>query len=134
MLPIATEVFTITEQNPGEYVSILNDDFFKLNGVTDPNRHLKSMLLLGRHKLLREISTADRTKTVETAVHKSFRSSVFSASFHLDEDSNLIFLTYFGEKTPPSTNYIEALVHVVEVISILENDLAQGSRLPSRKL
>ena len=53
---------------------------------------------------------------------------------HLDEDSNLIFLTYFGEKTPPSTNYIEALVHVVEVISILENDLAQGSRLPSRKL
>lgn len=133
MLPIATEVFTITEQNPGQYVSLLNDDFFALNQVRNPNRHLKAMLLLGRQQILQEIATVDRRRTVETAIHKSFKTSVFSASFLLDEERNLLLLTYFGEKTPAGTNYAEALVHVLEVLSILENDLNEGPGAPQRR-
>ena len=133
MLPIATEVFTITEKNPGQYVSILNDEFFSDRQIKDPNRHLKSMLVLGRHKLLKEIGTADRTRTVETAVHSSFRDSVFSASFLLDEDMGLILLTYFGEKTSSSTNYAEALVHVLEVLDLLENDLDSGPKITGKR-
>lgn len=129
MQPIATEVFTVTEQQPGRYVSFLNDDFFAARGVRDPNKHIKSMLLLGRNKLMGEIARADRTRTVETAVHRNFKSSVFSVSFLLDDDMNLIFLTYFGEQTPRNTNYAEALVHVLEVLDILENDL-DGDRSP----
>lgn len=133
MQPIATEVFTITEQNPGQYVSVLNDEFFAERQVRNPNPHLSAMLLIGRHKLIEEIARADRTRTVETAVHRSFRTSVFSASFLLDEEMNLILLTYFGEKTSSKTNYAEALVHVLEVFDILENDLAGNPNLPQRK-
>lgn len=126
MLPIATEVFTLTEQRPGHYVSLLNDEFFTERQVRDPNRYLKAMLLIAREKLMREIGGCDRTRTIETALHKNFKSTVFSASFLLDDEMNLILLTYFGEQTPTSTNYAEALVHVLEVFSILENDLGDG--------
>lgn len=129
MLPIATEVLTVTEQLPGRYVSLLNDDFFAERGVRDPTKKIKAMLLLGRNKLMEEIGRTDRSKVVETAVHKNFRSSVFSVSFLLDSDMNLVFLTYFGEQTPRDTNYAEALVHVLEVLDILENDLG-GDRSP----
>lgn len=134
MLPIATEVFTVTEQDPGRYVSVLNDAFFAERQIRDPNRYLRAMLLIAREKLLREIGTADRTSTVETAVHRSFKTSVFSASFLLDEDMNLVFLTYFGEKTASDTNYAEALTHVLEVLSILEGDIGDGTRGPGKKL
>lgn len=133
MLPIATEVFTITEQNPGEYVSLLNEEFFLERAIRDPNRHLKAMLVLARNKLLLEIGSAERSQTVETAVHRNFRSTVFSSSFLLDEDMNLIFLTYFGEQTPEGTNYAEALVHVLEVLDILENDLGSGDAYPGER-
>jgi len=133
MLPIATEIFTVTEQNPGEYVSMLNEEFFLQREIQDPNRHLKAMLVLARNKLLLEIGSAERTRTVETAVHRSFRSTVFSTSFLLDDDMNLIFLTYFGEQTPRDTNYAEALVHVLEVLDILENDLGSGTAYPGER-
>lgn len=123
MLPIATEVFTITEQRAGSYVSILNDQFFAEHDVRNPNSYLKAMLTLGRDRILKEIARTDRARTVDTAVHRSFRDTVFSASFLLDEHMELILLTYFGEKTPTDTNYAEALVHVLEVLDILENDL-----------
>lgn len=134
MLPVATEVFTITEQTPGRYVSVLNDQFFAARQIRDPNSHLKAMLTLGRHKLLQEIARANRSRTVERAVHRSFKSSVFSASFLLDEDMKLILLTYFGEGTPLDTNYAESLVHVLEVLDILENDLNSGPRATGRSL
>ena len=134
MLPVAIEVFTITEQLPGRYVSLLNDDFFAGRRVKDPNGALKAMLLLGRHKLLREIGTAERTQTVDTAVHRSFRDTVFSASFLLDENMELILLTYFGEKTPRGTNYAEALVHVLEVLDVLENDLNSGPMVVGKRI
>ncbi len=133
MLPIATEVFTLTEQRPGHYVSLLNDEFFAERQVRDPNRYLKAMLLIAREKLMREIGSCDRARTIETALHKNFKSTVFSASFLLDEEMNLILLTYFGEQTPVETNYAEALVHVLEVFSILENDLGDGPGTPGQR-
>ena len=133
MLPVATEVFTITEQTPGNFVSLLNDEFFAERQVRNPNSHLKAMLLIGRHKILEEIARVDRKQTVDIAVHRSFRNTVFSASFLLDEDMELILLTYFGEKTPSDTNYAEALVHVLEVFDILENDLNGNPRVAGKR-
>lgn len=133
MLPIATEVFTVTEQSPGQFVSVLNDEFFAARKVRDPNRYLKAMILMGRDQVLREIATTDRTQTVDIAVHKGFRSSVFSASFLLDEEMKPILLTYFGEQTDPTTYYTQALVHVLEVLDLLENDLAGAPSLPRSK-
>ena len=133
MLPVATEVFTITEQTPGNFVSLLNDDFFAERQVRNPNSYLKAMLVIGRHKILQEISRADRSQTVDIAVHRSFRDTVFSASFLLDDDMDLILLTYFGEKTPADTNYAEALVHVLEVLDILENDLNGNPRAAGKR-
>lgn len=133
MLPIATEVFTVTEQSPGQFVSVLNDEFFAARKVRDPNRYLKAMILMGRDQVLREIATTDRTQTVDIAVHKSFRSSVFSASFLLDEEMKPILLTYFGEQTDPTTYYTQALVHVLEVLDLLENDLAGSPSLPKSR-
>lgn len=130
MLPIATEVFTVTEQNPGQFVSVLNDDFFSSRGVRNPNRYLKAMILMGRDQVLREMATTDRTQTVDIAVHKSFRNSVFSASFLLDEEMKPILLTYFGEQTDPATHYTQALLHVLEVLDILEHDLSGVATTP----
>lgn len=128
MLPIATEVLTVTEQNPGQFVSIVNDDFFAERGVRNPSKPLKAMLTIARHKLLQEVGTADRIRTIEQTVHRNFRSSVFSVSFLLDEDMELILLTYFGEKAHPSTGYVSALIHVLEVLDALENDLGDESK------
>ncbi len=128
MLPIATEVLTVTEQNPGQFVSIVNDDFFAERGIRNPTKPLKAMLTIARHKLLQEIGSADRTRTIDQTVHRNFRSSVFSASFLLDEDMELMFLTYFGERVERSTSYVSALIHVLEVLDALENDLGEESR------
>lgn len=120
MLPIAVEVLTVTEQNPREYVSLLNEEFFMSNGVKDPNAYLKAMFTISREKLVQEISTSDRRKTVECTPHRSFKDSVLSMSFLLDEDSQLILLPYFGKKIPPDTSYPVALTHVLEIIMQLE--------------
>lgn len=123
MLPIATEVLAITEQNPNEFVSIVNDEFFSERKVRNPNEHLKAMIILARSKLFEEIATSSRVQKIETTVHRSFKNSVFSASFLLDDDMNFIFLTYFGEKMSGTTTHIEALIHVMTVLDALELDL-----------
>lgn len=124
MLPIAVELLTVTEQNPREYVSILNEEFFIARGIKDPNSYLKSMLIISREKLLNEISTADRRRTVECTPNRSFRDSVMSISFLLDEDFELILLTYFGKKIPPETSYVVALSRVLELVVALEDSIS----------
>lgn len=120
MLPIAVEVLTVTEQNPREYVSLLNEEFFISRGVKDPNSYLKAMFTISREKLVQEIATSDRRKTIECTPHRSFKDTVLSMSFLLDEDSQLILLPYFGKKISPETSYPVALTHVLEIIMQLE--------------
>lgn len=120
MLPIAVEVLTVTEQNPREYVSLLNEEFFISRGIKDPNSYLKAMFTISREKLVQEISTSDRRKTVECTAHRSFKDTVLSMSFLLDEDSKLILLPYFGKKIPSDTSYPVALTHVLEIVMQLE--------------
>lgn len=127
MLPIATEILTITEQNPGEFVSVINDEFFSERRIKNPNEYLQAMLTLGRNKLIHEIAVSNREDKVETAVHRSFRSSVFSASFLVDADMNFIMLTYFGEKTDPNSSYIDALMSVMRAIDAIENSLTSSN-------
>lgn len=133
MLPIATEILTITEQNPGEFVSVVNDEFFAARKIRNPNEYLRSMLTLGRNQLIQEIAVSDREQKVDTAVHKSFKSSVFSASFLLDADMNFIMLTYFGEKTDPNSSYIEAMMNAMRAIDAIENSLDSSKSPTSSK-
>lgn len=133
MLPIAVEVLTVTEQNPREYVSLLNEEFFTSRGIKDPNSYLKAMFTISREKLIREISTSDRRKTVECTPHRSFKDTVLSMSFLLDEDSQLILLPYFGKKIPSGTSYPVALTHVLEIIMQLEASIDAMSK-PATKV
>jgi len=126
MRPIAIEMLTIIEQNNQEYVSLLNQEFFDRAGITDPLPVLHSMLTIASEKLSREIVRAtdeEPHRKIEQTKHRSFKTSVCSMSFLLEEETNeLVLLSYFGTKTPASRDYVDGLIHLLEVVSWLQNN------------
>lgn len=133
MLPIATEVFTVTERASRKFTATVNHEFFAANKVKDPGRYLNEMLILARRSLLKEVATVDRRQTVSNAGRTSCKDEVFSARFFLDGEQNLHLLVYFGTRTSPDKNYLQAVIHVLEVFGILETDLTESSGATGRK-
>lgn len=126
MRPIAVEMLTVIEQNNQEYVSLLNQQFFDDAGIADPVPVLHSTFTIASEKLSREIVRAtdeEPHRKIEQTNHRSFKTSVCSMSFLLDEETNeLMLLSYFGLKTPASRDYVDGLIHLLEVVSWLQNN------------
>lgn len=121
---VMVEILAIEEVNSGEALILLNNDFLKKLSEYDSYSLIESIFILARNQLVDEMKELDQDKKIVISSDPKNNEKVSVMKFLIDEKSkNFQLLTYFGGKTDSYVTLYNGLMHCLEVIMEVENNI-----------
>jgi len=120
MPTVALEAAIVTEHANGYATLALNNDILEDLEQPDRDKLVKSLLVLARQKLARDIVSCSKERLIARSVDRSHDDFVLQLKLLVDAGGKFTLLTYFGGAAEPTTPLRRGLHHAVEVIGAVE--------------
>ena len=119
----AVECISVTEIPGKNAVVVLNEDLFSPLRE-DPDEFtslIKSFCVMARAQLSRDLASTDSDSLVPVSDEERLSGVVMEIVMALGDDGRFVMLTRYGGRVDPRKSLWEALVHAMEVISVVES-------------
>ena len=119
----AVECISVTEIPGRDAVVVLNKDLFSpLREDPDEfTKLIRSFCVMARAQLSQDLAGTDSNKLVPVSDEERLSGVVMEIVMALGDDGRFVMLTRYGGKVDPRKSLREALVHAMEVISVVES-------------
>lgn len=119
----AVECISVTEIPGRDAVVVLNEDLFRpLREDPDEFTNLiRSFCVMARAQLSQDLAGTDSNKLVPVSDEERLSGVVMEIVMALGDDGRFVLLTRYGGRVDPRKSLREALVHAMEVISVVES-------------
>ena len=119
----AVECISVTEIPGKDAVVVLNEDLFSpLREDPDEFTNLiKSFCVMAREQLSQDLASTDSDSLVPVSDEERLSGVVMEIVMALGDDGRFVLLTRYGGRVDPRKSLREALVHAMEVISVVES-------------
>lgn len=119
----AIECISVTEIPGRDAVVVLNEDLFSPLRE-DPDEFtslIKSFCVMARAQLSQDLASTDSDSLVPVSDEERLSRVVMEIVMALGDDGRFVLLTRYGGRVDPRKPLKEALVHAMEVISVVES-------------
>lgn len=118
----AVECISVTEISGKDAVVVLNEDLFgPLREDPDEFTSLiRSFCVMARAQLSQDLANIDSDRLVPVSNEKRLSGVVMEIVMALGDDGGFVLLTRYGGRVDPRKSLREALIHVMEVVSVVE--------------
>ena len=119
----AVECISVTEIPGRDAVVVLNEDLF--NPLReDPDEFtglIRSFCVMARAQLSQDLANTNSDSLVPVSNEERLSGVVMEIAMALGDDGQFVLLTRYGGRVDPRKSLREALVHAMEVISVVES-------------
>lgn len=119
----AVECISVTEIPGKDAVVVLNEDLFSPLRE-DPDEFtglIRSFCVMARAQLSQDLASTDSDSLVPVSDEERLSGVVMEIVMDLGDDGQFVLLTRYGGRVDPRKPLKEALVHAMEVISVVES-------------
>lgn len=118
----AVECISVTEIPGRDAVVVLNEDLFSpLRENPDEFTSLvKSFCVMARAQLSQDLDSTGSDKLVPVSDEKRLSGVIMEIVMALGDDGGFVLLTRYGGRVDPGKSLREALIHSMEVVSVVE--------------
>lgn len=119
----AIECISVTEIPGRDAVVVLNEDLFSPLRE-DPDKFtslIRSFCVMARAQLSQDLANTDSDSLVPVSDEERLSGVVMEIVMALGDDGQFVLLTRYGGRVDPRKPLKEALVHAMEVISVVES-------------
>lgn len=119
----AVECISVTEIPGKDAVVVLNEDLFSPLRE-DPDEFtglIRSFCVMARAQLSQDLANTDSGSLVPVSDEERLSGVVMEIVMALGDDGQFVLLTRYGGRVDPRKPLKEALVHAMEVISVVES-------------
>lgn len=119
----AVECISVTEIPGKDAVVVLNEDLFSPLRE-DPDEFtglIRSFCVMARAQLSQDLASTDSDSLVPVSDEERLSGVVMEIVMALGDDGQFVLLTRYGGRVDPRKPLKEALVHAMEVISVVES-------------
>lgn len=119
----AVECISVTEIPGKDAVVVLNEDLFSPLRE-DPDEFtglIRSFCVMARAQLSQDLASTDSDSLVPVSDEERLSGVVMEIVMALGDDGQFVLLTRYGGRVDPRKLLKEALVHAMEVISVVES-------------
>ena len=119
----AVECISVTEIHGKDAVVVLNEDLFSPLRE-DPDEFtglISSFCVMARAQLSQDLANTDSGSLVPVSDEERLSGVVMEIVMALGDDGQFVLLTRYGGRVDPRKPLKEALVHAMEVISVVES-------------
>lgn len=118
----AVECISVTEIPGRDAVVVLNEDLFSpLRENPDEFTSLvKSFCVMARAQLSQDLESTGSDKLVPVSDEKRLSGVIMEIVMALGDDGGFVLLTRYGGRVDPGKSLREALIHSMEVVSVVE--------------
>lgn len=119
----AVECISVTEIPGKDAVVVLNEDLFSPLRE-DPDEFtglIRSFCVMARAQLSQDLANTDSGSLVPVSDEERLSVVVMEIVMALGDDGRFVLLTRYGGRVDPRKSLREALVHAMEVISVVES-------------
>lgn len=118
----AVECISVTEIPGRDAVVVLNEDLFRPLRE-DPDEFtslIRSFCVMARAQLSQDLANTDSNSLVPVSDEERLGGVVMEIVMALGDDGGFVLLTRYGGRVDPRKSLKEALVHAMEVVSVVE--------------
>ncbi len=118
----AIECISVTEIPGRDAVVVLNEDLFSPLRE-DPDEFtslIKSFCVMARAQLSQDLASTDSDSLVPMSDEERLSGVVMEIVMALGDDGRFVLLTRYGGRVDPRKSLKEALIHSMEVVSVVE--------------
>lgn len=119
----AVECISVTEIPGRDAVVVLNEDLFSPLRE-DPDEFtglIRSFCVMARAQLSQDLASTDSNSLVPVSDEKRLSGVVMEIVMALGDDGGFVLLTRYGGRVDPGKSLREALMHAMEVVSVVES-------------
>ena len=118
----AVECISVTEIPGRDAAVVLNEDLFSpLRENPDEFTSLvKSFCVMARAQLSQDLASTGSDKLVPVSDEKRLSGVIMEIVMALGDDGGFVLLTRYGGRVDPRKSLREALIHSMEVVSVVE--------------
>lgn len=119
----AVECISVTEIPGRDAAVVLNEDLFSpLRESPDEFTSLiKSFCVMARAQLSQDLASTSPNRLVPVSDEQRLSGVVMEIVMALGDDGRFVLLTRYGGRVNPRKSIREALVHAMEVVSVVES-------------
>ena len=118
----AIECISVTKIPGRDAVVVLNEDLFSPLRE-DPDEFtslIKSFCVMARAQLSQDLASTDSDSLVPMSDEERLSGVVMEIVMALGDDGRFVLLTRYGGRVDPRKSLKEALIHSMEVVSVVE--------------
>lgn len=119
----AIECISVTDIPGRDAVVVLNEDLFSPL-IEDPDKFtslIKSFCVMARAQLSQDLASTDSDSLVPVSDEERLSGVVMEIVMALGDDGRFVLLTRYGGRVDPRKSLREALIHAMEVVSVVES-------------
>lgn len=119
----AVECISVTEIPGKDAVVVLNEDLFSPLRE-DPDEFtglIRSFCVMARAQLSQDLANTNSDSLVPVSDEERLSGVVMEIAMALGDDGRFVLLTRYGGRVDPRKSLRDALVHAMEVISVVES-------------